>query len=618
MAAAKTVTVTAPNPHTVVATARRGLRWARRHTQRAAHRASLLPKKAARQVSKIPGAPAGLRRWSVRGLVSIVVPAYNVEAYVAECLASLQAQTWRDIEIIVVIDGATDSTEQIVREIAARDRRIRVHTQDNAGLSAARNVGASLARGQYLWFLDSDDRVKPQTVATALASLRRTGSEVAIFCYRRFNSQRFKHAGRWVRQAHDGLRRAINPRQHPDIQVNQVAWSKVYQREFWTRHKFTFPVGALYEDQPVSARLYALAGRVDILPDVLQDWRDREDGSSISQQTHTLRDVRARIAAATNSLQTLADHDAEMLAETRAIQLLANDIPHSMKDVGAASTEFLSELGRGIGAIAAYLPENGWQHIPAAHAALMYLLMAQDEDRVREYVARGGLQPWRWPTAVRAGHVILNVPFFDDPAAAIPTAALRLAPRDRVPIVIVRQAAWRAPGVLELRGLARPALGPPGTVSAQLVELPTAGERQLHMTIEQQLAAGGGEVVPLELGSAAAQLDTPGEPDSEPEWAYDYSGCGFSAVVDVDALELRGERTYAIYFQVESAAGTGRTPLFRADKGVIRQLGVTHTARGIPVRLAKVDNLRLGVVLGRRTRPTEPTRSTRLTQPPSA
>jgi CDP-glycerol glycerophosphotransferase len=244
------------------------------------------------------------KRWS-RSLLSVVVPAYNVQSYLAECLESLLAQTNRHLEVIVVVDGATDDTLRIAREFAERDSRVRVHAQANAGLSAARNVGAGLARGRFLWFVDSDDRVPATAAARMISSLRTTGSDFAVGAYRRFNSAKSMHPGSWIRAAHAVDRPAITAREFPEILVNAVAWSKVYRRRFWVDNHFEFPVGALYEDQPVSARAYALARSIDVLSDVIYHWRDRDDRSSISQQSHEEFDLVARLESANASLEVL-------------------------------------------------------------------------------------------------------------------------------------------------------------------------------------------------------------------------------------------------------------------------------------------------------------------------
>ena len=89
--------------------------------------------------------------------VSVIVPVYNVEQYLSDCLESICRQTLKGIEIIVVNDGSTDNSMRIIEDFAARDSRIQYHVQPNQGLSVARNQAMRYATGKYIYFMDSDD-----------------------------------------------------------------------------------------------------------------------------------------------------------------------------------------------------------------------------------------------------------------------------------------------------------------------------------------------------------------------------------------------------------------------------------------------------------------------------
>ena len=91
------------------------------------------------------------------GLISVIIPVFNVRPYLAKALESVIRQTYSHLEIIVVDDGSTDGSGDICDEFAARDERIKVIHQENRGLSAARNAGLDRAAGEYIAFLDSDD-----------------------------------------------------------------------------------------------------------------------------------------------------------------------------------------------------------------------------------------------------------------------------------------------------------------------------------------------------------------------------------------------------------------------------------------------------------------------------
>ena len=99
-------------------------------------------------------------------LVSVIIPVYNSELYLEDCLQSVINQTCRRMEIILVNDGCTDGSPDIINAYAAKDDRIVTLSQPNRGVSAARNAGLSIAKGEYVFFVDSDDTVRDDAVET--------------------------------------------------------------------------------------------------------------------------------------------------------------------------------------------------------------------------------------------------------------------------------------------------------------------------------------------------------------------------------------------------------------------------------------------------------------------
>lgn len=116
----------------------------------------------------------------IKNLVSIVVPVYNAEKFLEETLESLAAQTYENIEVLLVDDGSTDSSRDICESLAEGDGRFHYCYQDNAGAGAARNRGIDLARGEYLMFLDSDDLFEPDFVEKMYGAAASSGADVVI------------------------------------------------------------------------------------------------------------------------------------------------------------------------------------------------------------------------------------------------------------------------------------------------------------------------------------------------------------------------------------------------------------------------------------------------------
>lgn len=126
---------------------------------------------------------AGMTLWKEFEMkrVSIVIPVYNSEAYLAETLESVAAQTYTDIEVILVDDGSTDKSGQICEEMAERDARFRYYRVENGGPSTARNIGISYATGEYIGFCDSDDLIDPGMYQTMVAYMEQHSADI-VFC----------------------------------------------------------------------------------------------------------------------------------------------------------------------------------------------------------------------------------------------------------------------------------------------------------------------------------------------------------------------------------------------------------------------------------------------------
>lgn len=113
-------------------------------------------------------------------MISIIVPIYNVEAYLAVCIDSILASTYRDFELIVVDDGSPDNCGKICDEYAAKDNRIRVIHKQNGGISAARNAGLRIAKGEYIAFVDSDDVIHPRMLEVLYYAITRGDYDLSM------------------------------------------------------------------------------------------------------------------------------------------------------------------------------------------------------------------------------------------------------------------------------------------------------------------------------------------------------------------------------------------------------------------------------------------------------
>lgn len=116
-------------------------------------------------------------------LISVIIPVYNVERYLAQCLDSVIRQTYENLEIICVNDGSKDGSLKILQEYAHKDTRVRMLDKKNAGVSSARNDGLAFAEGSYIMFVDSDDWIEPRTCETAIRGMRTYDADIVMWSY---------------------------------------------------------------------------------------------------------------------------------------------------------------------------------------------------------------------------------------------------------------------------------------------------------------------------------------------------------------------------------------------------------------------------------------------------
>lgn len=169
-------------------------------------------------------------------LVSVIVPIYNVEQYVENCVRSLINQDYKNIEIILVDDGSPDSSGKIIDELAKEDSRITVIHQENKGVSSARNSGLDNAKGQYVMFVDGDDYVDSDYVSFFLNMVIRSGCNIGMN-YSNHTYKRSKENG------NEEYKTIEWNKATEDIylgKINVAVWNKIYNREFLTANNLKF------------------------------------------------------------------------------------------------------------------------------------------------------------------------------------------------------------------------------------------------------------------------------------------------------------------------------------------------------------------------------------------
>lgn len=193
--------------------------------------------------------------------ISIILPCYNVEKYIAKSIDSVLAQSYSDFELLAVIDGSPDDSKAIAEEYAIKDNRIKVLNKPNGGLSDARNYGLERANGEYIYFMDSDDWIEPTLLEDNLKIVEEENLDFIIFGYIQddentdgelINSkEQVPNIKEWVRGDSN-----IEIDSH-HLGLLGYAWNKIYRKSFLDEHKFRFKKGiSLVEDILFNAPIY--------------------------------------------------------------------------------------------------------------------------------------------------------------------------------------------------------------------------------------------------------------------------------------------------------------------------------------------------------------------------
>jgi len=255
----------------------------------------------------------------VNGLVSIIVPCFQQEQFIAEALGSIQAQTYPNWECIVVDDGSTDSSRRIIQGFAARDERIRYIYQENSGVSAARNHGFSQARGEFINFLDGDDLLRSEKLRRQVEYLNANPDVVWCYCD---HVHRFEAKG--IEEHYEAHPLRPDPLEdflfHWDRGLSVPLHCGLFRRSIWGAGELPFApdYGGRWEDWLFWIDLCLRGGRFSFIPECNAVYRIHSSNFSAGVQVGTEHAIRAAFYVAPRLPETYRDR---FLSETISYHL---------------------------------------------------------------------------------------------------------------------------------------------------------------------------------------------------------------------------------------------------------------------------------------------------------
>lgn len=218
-------------------------------------------------------------------LVSLLVPIYNVEKYLRECLDSARNQTLQNIEVICINDGSKDSSRAIIQEYLDADKRFRVIDKENSGYGISMNMGLEAARGKYVGILESDDFFEADALEKLVAAAEKFNAQVAKANFWFYWSIPEPKNELFEVITPDMANRLVDTQKEYEVfyRKNSI-WSAIYRRDFLNEDNIRFleTPGASYQDTAFDFKVWACATRVTFLHDAILHYRQDNEASSVN------------------------------------------------------------------------------------------------------------------------------------------------------------------------------------------------------------------------------------------------------------------------------------------------------------------------------------------------
>ena len=204
--------------------------------------------------------------------ISVIVPVYNVEKYISQCLDSIINQTYSNIEIICVNDGTRDGSRKILEEYRKKDSRIKIIDKKNGGLSSARNAGLEVAQGEYISFIDSDDWIEETMIEKLYRNITSLDTDIAICGVHQYDEKKKEiddsnkyYTLEYFDKSFDNRSFTYEETKPFIMDVCVMAWNKLYRRSLIDQEQARFPDGLIFEDGPFFFTLFFKARGVSIV-----------------------------------------------------------------------------------------------------------------------------------------------------------------------------------------------------------------------------------------------------------------------------------------------------------------------------------------------------------------
>jgi CDP-glycerol glycerophosphotransferase len=375
--------------------------------------------------------------------ISVVVAFFNNQDDLGDCLDSIAAQTYPDLEVIMVDDASADHSAEIARARAAADPRFTLLQPGHGGPGGARNRGVERARGEYLAFVDGDDVLPANAYELLLHTLERSGSDFVSGAVCRVGPRGITPSALHS-LALKGRQTGTHVTKTPRLLYDVSVWNKLFRRSFWDAHQLSYPEGVVWEDLRLMTKAHVLARAVDVIPDIVYYWRERAQGRlSITQSRTSVANLRDRMTAMNDIDQFIAAHSTGRLLRAHQRKALKNDLWLYVQDLHKVTDAYRAEFADLVNDYLDHVGRRVLRSLPATHKLAYHLVRIRAMPQLAELAAWIVEQPVRQvPIVRRHGRLQADLPFRTDSPIHVPARVFRPHWRDLDPFMWVDDIGW--------------------------------------------------------------------------------------------------------------------------------------------------------------------------------
>jgi CDP-glycerol glycerophosphotransferase (TagB/SpsB family)/glycosyltransferase involved in cell wall biosynthesis len=522
-------------------------------------------------------------------LLSVVVPFHDSVRQLPRTLESLLAQHDQKLEIILVDDGSTDGSRQVADGYAKRHRNIRVVEQAHAGVGAARNRGVLHARGEYLAFCDSDDRVVSGGYARLVRVLRWSGSDLAVGSVAVQVKGKYQTPA-WANRSNARRQVAVSAEEVPEIFGNLMLGARVFRRSAWDAQGWRFTRDDERSDPCLVVSSLLGTGTLDVLPSVVYRWSFREDNRSLLQRD--LRDagrVADRVRGFRRAGEIVVARGPEPVQSTYFSEVLHTVIPDLVRAAVCRENGYWEALVGEVAGLVDTMSRDSFLDVPVEDRVISWLCSRNERAATEEFLEYAFDNQRGHPFRIEDGRPHIALPFIDVLSGASADLT-RVADSDMAFVARVVRVGWADERVLRIEGAAYAEylddrLGP-SSVTLVVTERSTGEERRVAAK----------PLPEVEVNRWAARANE------------DHTGAGFVAEIDFADLPTTDPKRTAFDVDVElSIGGFTRSGPFRSRHvGGSAGLLEPHVVEGTRMTATWRDHRGLGLVVTTGVEPRAP------------